>query len=44
MASGVRSSWDALAANRCCWATCFEPREHGIEGVGELTELVSTPR
>ena len=23
---------------------CFEPREHGIEGVGELAELVSAAR
>jgi hypothetical protein len=23
---------------------CFEPREHGVEDVGELTELISTAR
>ena len=23
---------------------CFEPREHGVEGVGELAELVSAAR
>ena len=45
IASGVRSSWEALAANLCCSAAnrCdvrFEPREHGVEGVGELAELV----
>ena len=41
MASGVRSSWEALAAKRCCSATCVvEPFEHGVEAVGELAELV----
>ena len=45
IASGVRSSWEALAANRCCAATCcFEPGEHGVEAVGELAELVSAAR
>ena len=29
-------SWEALAANLCCSATCFEPREHGVEAVGKL--------
>ena len=42
IASGVRSSWEALAAKRCCSATwASEPREHGVEGVGELAELVA---
>ena len=41
IASGVRSSWEALAANRLLFGdVCFERREHGVEGVGELAELV----
>ena len=41
IASGVRSSWEALAANRCCSATWdFELFEHRVERVGELAELV----
>ena len=41
IASGVRSSWEALAANRLLLGDVrFEPGEHGVEGVGELAELV----
>ena len=41
-ASGVRSSWEALAANLCCSATCASSRASmRVEGVGELAELVS---
>ena len=42
MANGVRSSWEALAANLCCSATCVSSLgEHGVEGVGEFAELIS---
>ena len=41
IASGVRSSWEALAANLCCSAMRGELREHGVEAVGEFAELVS---
>ena len=45
VASGVRSSWEALAANLRCSATLrFEPGEHGVEAVGELAELVVAAR
>ena len=45
MASGVRSSWKALAAKPfCLGAVCFEPREHRVEGVGEFAELVFEAR
>ena len=37
IASGVRSSWEALAANLCCSATCASSRASmAVEGVGEL--------
>ena len=42
IASGVRSSWEALAANLCCSRdVCFEPRKHGVEGVGEFAEFIT---
>ena len=45
IASGVRSSWEALAANLCCSATCASNcAEHGVEGVGEFAELISAAR
>ena len=45
IASGVRSSWEALAANLLLFGdVCFEPREHGVERVGELAELVAAAR
>ena len=41
IASGVRSSWEAFAANLCCSATwdssCVE---HRVERVGEFAEFV----
>ncbi|GHB05029.1 hypothetical protein GCM10010346_30020 [Streptomyces chryseus] len=41
MASGVRSSWEAFAANLCCSATWDSSWfQHGVERVGEVTELV----
>ena len=43
IASGVRSSWEALAANRCCSATCASSRASmASKAVGELAELVLT--
>ena len=43
IASGVRSSWEALAANLLLFGVvCFEPCEHGVEGVGEFAELIVT--
>ena len=44
-ASGVRSSWEALAANLLLFGDVrLEPREHGVEGVGEFPELVHVAR
>ena len=41
IASGVRSSWEAFAANLLLFGDLgFEPGEHGVEAVGELAELV----
>ena len=41
IASGVRSSCEALAANRCCSATCASSRASiASKAVGELAELV----
>ena len=44
IASGVRSSWEALAANLCCSATCASSRASmASKAVGELAELVLRP-
>ena len=41
-ASGVRSSWEALAM-KCCWPSkaALEPVEHFVEGLGQLVEFVA---
>ncbi len=45
IASGIRSSCEALAANLLLFGdVCFQPREHDVEGVGELTELIAAAR
>ncbi len=41
IASGVRSSWEALAANLCCSVdVCLEPGEEAVDRVCEILELV----
>jgi hypothetical protein len=44
MVSGVRSSWETLAANRRSRVEAgLQPVEHRVEDVGQVFELVAGP-
>ena len=44
-ASGVRSSWEALAGESLLFGdVCLEPREEAVDGVAQILQLVAGPK